>query len=76
MPEKDIKRLGLSLGLYFSTLEKMTMLPEDMVHAWLMRMDDVTEKSGIPTAESLIQALESKNLSGTAETVKSNFITT
>ena len=72
----DIIGLGLSLGLYYPSLVKMQMLPHDMVHAWLLRMDNVPKQSGTPTTETLIQALESQGLSGHAEKVKSSFIIT
>lgn len=72
----DIIGLGLSLGLYYPSLVKMQMLPHDMVHAWLLRMDNVPKQSGTPTTQTLIQALESQGLSGHTEKVKSSFIIT
>ena len=72
--DKDIIRMGLSLGLHLPSLKKMEMLPEDMVHAWLMRMDSVTEQSGYPTTDSLIKVLEDLNLSEAIDKVKANII--
>ena len=54
----------------------MQMLPHDMVHAWLLRMDNVIEQSGTPTTETLLEALHSQQLSGTADIVKSSFLIT
>jgi hypothetical protein len=71
--KKDIIELGCSLGLYYSTLKEMETLPADMVQAWLMRMDNVTEKSGMPTAGSLINALESQKLTEHVDRVKTSF---
>ena len=73
MDEKGIKDVGLALGLYFPTLEKMTQYPHDMVSAWLQQKDNVKEKTGEPTAQSLIQALEESQLTGTADIVKFYF---
>ena len=72
----DIIGLGLSLGLYYPTLVKMQMLPHDMVHAWLLRMDNVPKQSGTPTTDTLIRALDTQGLAGQAENVKSSFIIT
>ena len=72
--QDDIIRLGLSLGLHLPSLMKMKMLPEEMVHAWLMRMDSVTEQSGLPTTDSLIQVLQDLNLSEAVDKVKTNII--
>ena len=72
----DIIGLGLSLGLYYNNLVRMQMLPHDMVHAWLLRMDNVIGQSGTPTTETLLKALQSQQLSGTADIVKSSFLIT
>ena len=69
----DIIGLGLSLGLYYPTLVKMQLLPHDMVHAWLMKTDGVTET---PSTETLIRALESQNHVGIVDRVKASFIIT
>ena len=73
LQKKDIIKLGLSLGLYYPNLIKMEMFPHEMVHAWLLRSDNVVKKSGTPTSASLILALESLHLSATVDTVKSHF---
>lgn len=56
--EEQLKKLGGALGLLYPTLNKMKDLLHDMVAAWLLRQDDVREKSGEPTFESLAKALE------------------
>ena len=70
----EIIGLGLSLGLYYASLVKMKTMPKDMIHAWLLQVDNVTQQSGVPTTDTLIKALESRNLSGPANLVKSSFI--
>ena len=66
----DIIEVGLALGLYYSTLKKMQMLPQDMVQAWLLQRDSVAEQ---PTVDTLVQALEDSNLPGTAKLVETEF---
>lgn len=69
----QIKEVGLALGLLYPNLQKMSTLPEDMIQAWLQKSDEVLTKSGEPTVESLLKALHSSNMSGTADIVKSKF---
>ena len=66
----EICRLGTALGLHWSTLKKMKDLPEDMVHAWLLRNDDVIKKSGDPTWSSLVVALRKVGHNGIAQTIE------
>lgn len=68
---RDIIKVGLALGLHLPNLDNMKQLPEDMVHAWLQRMDNVDKD---PTVEGLIQALEESGLAGTAKTVRSKLL--
>lgn len=77
---KDLSRdqiieVGLALGLLYPNLTKMSILPLDMIYAWLQRSDNVLKMSGEPTVESLLKALYNSNLGGTADIVKSKFIT-
>ena len=65
--------VGLALGLLYPNLLKMTMLPEDMIQAWLERRDNVLSFNGEPTVQSLITALESCGLVGTVDIVRSKF---
>ena len=66
----EICRLGAALGLDWSSLKKMKDLPEDMVHAWLLRKDDVIKKSGNPTWSSLVVALRKVGHNGIAQTIE------
>ena len=71
---ESIIKVGLALGLYFPTLTEMQKLyRHDMVSAWLQQKDNVKGKTGEPTAQSLVQALEESDLTGTADIVKSKF---
>ena len=71
-PDK-IKEVGLALGLNYTNLLKMNTV--DMIHAWLQKTDNVLGQSGEPTVQSLITALESSDLMGTVDVVRSKFIT-
>ena len=75
MDRESIVKVGLALGLYYTpTLKEMQKLYcHDMVSAWLQQKDNVKEKTGEPTAQSLVQALEESDLTGTADIVKLNF---
>ena len=75
---KDLNRdkiieVGLALGLLYPSLTKMSMLPHDMIQAWLQERDNVLTMSGQPTVQSLLAALHSSDLPGTAEQVKAKF---
>ena len=75
LSRQKIIDVGLALGLLFPNLRKMTMLPEEMIQAWLEKRDNVLIQSGEPTVQSLITALDGSGLAGTAGTVRSKFIT-
>ena len=75
LSQDKIIEVGLALGLLYPSLRKMTMLPEDMIQAWLEKRDKVLSFSGEPTMQSLIIALESSRLAGTVDIVRSKFIT-
>ena len=61
----DWMKLGLALGLYFSTLDKIEQkrgsdvdrCKMEMLHSWLIKADGVERKGG-PTWRQLISALE------------------
>ena len=58
LDKKDVIKLGTALGLSYIKLKKMETFPEDMVAVWLRGDDDVNEKSGSPSWESLATALD------------------
>ena len=59
MDRPQIQQLGGELGLSTFNLEKMKVLPGDMVRAWLRKQDHVKEKSGDPlTWKALVDALK------------------
>ena len=68
----ELIELGTALGLPFSKLKRYSAesLCDDMVHAWLRKDDDVLEKSGEPSWESLATALEAIGIKGTAENIR------
>lgn len=68
----EIVRLGQALGLRRSKLKRMSILPDDMVDAWLNREDNVLETSGPPTWQSLCQALRAISQNGTAADIEQN----
>ena len=75
MSKDKIIEVGLALGLLYPNLTKMSTLPHDMIEAWLQQRDNVGSVSGPPTVQSLIEALQSSDLAGTVEVVRSKFMT-
>ena len=69
MENRDIIRLGTALGLSYPDLRKMDNLPDDMVYAWLLKKDKVTEK-GLPTWATLANALRKINQIGIAQQIE------
>ena len=69
---QQIHNLGLELGLHYPTLKKMpeTSIHGDMVHAWLIRSDDVQDTSGEPSWRSLAKALQSQRIGGPVDTIR------
>ena len=58
MPNRDLIKVGTSLGLSTSRLRRMAPFPPDVVvSAWLNQEDDTVETSGLPTLQSLVTAL-------------------
>ena len=66
----QITRLGGELGLNVFKLEKMKILPDDMVKSWLRKEDDVKKKCGDPlTWEALVKALRTLGQTGIADEI-------
>ena len=63
-------KLGLALGLFYPTLEKMNAFPTEMVVAWLNRQDNVLQESGEPTWRRLADALEKIGQTGIATDIR------
>jgi hypothetical protein len=68
---QQVSDLGEELGLYYSTLEKMSQGSKhgDMIQAWLLRKDDVLEVGGDPTWRSFAKGLAEQKLWGMVDTV-------
>jgi hypothetical protein len=62
--------VGGALGLAYVNLQKMKVLPADMVAAWLRREDYVLNVSGEPTWRSLVQALKTVGQGGIAKDIE------
>ena len=71
LPVGRMVNIGLSLGLNYETLRKMSAekIHNEMVKAWLTKKDNVATV-GIPTWKSLGAALQDNNLSKVAETIR------
>ena len=70
MDNRQLRQLGLALGLHYPTLKRMESMPDDLIHAWLLRQDSVTERSGEPTYSTLAKALEDIGQVGIAQDVR------
>ena len=70
LDSEEVIRLGVSLGLSFIKLKKMTMFPEDAIAAWLRGDDAVSEISGPPSWGSLIIALYKREHTSIASKVR------
>ena len=66
LDNERIIRVGLVLGMYYSSLKRMRSLPDDMVAAWLRREDNVLQVSGVPTWKVLSKALKDIGQTGLA----------
>ena len=67
LTEQQIRRVGGALGLAYDVMEKMKILPDEMVAAWLRRQDFVCE---VPTWRSLIDALKKVGQTGIAQKIE------
>ncbi len=74
MTRRDIRSLGLVLGLNPTRLRSLEQTSEDLLDdvilAWLWRQDDV-DKCGVPSWKTLVKALHHGRLrqTGIAETI-------
>ena len=66
MNREEVIRVGIDLGLSYSRLQKMRMLPEQVIVAWL-RGDD---KCGLPSWNKLAIALENNGHTTIASKVR------
>ena len=60
LPNEEITRLGITLGLNYVRLCNMTSQPNyylDVVNSWLRQEDNVEDTSGEPSWETLAWAL-------------------
>ena len=64
--DKDARKLGLALGLLFPTLQRMTNLPDDMIHAWLSGQSEKDNR----TWGDLIAALKRNGQFGIAKEIE------
>ena len=64
--------IGLRLGLRYANLKRMREggLLDDMLDSWLSGDDNVIEKSGHPSWQSLIKALEEAGYNGVATEIR------
>ena len=67
---QQIRSLGGALGLSYPRLERMNNILDDMTAAWLNKEDSVLRKSGEPTWNRLVEALERIGQMGVAEEIK------
>jgi hypothetical protein len=69
---RQVLKLGQELGLYYSTLKKIPeeSLPEEMVHSWLIKMDDVSQVGGNPTWRSFAQGLAEQEQWGIVDIIR------
>ena len=61
LDKRSIFSLGLCLGLNYAKVEDMLQSPtyqEDIIAAWIQRQDQVLQKSGAPTWQTLVKALK------------------
>ena len=67
---KKLRDLGGALGLSYPNLKRMNAILDDMTAAWLNKEDNVLEKSGEPTWNRLVKALEKIGQKGVADGIK------
>ena len=70
LDKQRIRNVGGALGLSYSSMEKMSSYPDDMVAAWLRREDFVVSMSGEPTWRTLVEALRKVGQEGTARDIE------
>jgi len=74
LTNNQLKDVGLALGLYLSTLDNTNpqSLLKEMIQSWLVRADNVIDRSGPPCWESLVEALKESSMNGIADDVYKN----
>lgn len=72
LDKSKLVTLGGALGLLYPKLKKMPneSLPADMVQSWLGQEDNVADKSGVPTWQSLANALDQIGQTGIAKSIR------
>ena len=75
IPNDDLVRLGLELGLKYDKLKQLESVRSgnfclDLISSWLREVDDVNERSGKPSWDSLAKALEEIGQNGIAKNVR------
>ena len=70
LDSEKLRDLGGALGLSYPKLKRMNAILDDMTAAWLNKEDSVLEKSGEPTRNRLVEALERIGQMGVAEGIK------
>ena len=75
IPSEDLVELGHTLGLRYNKLRRFKSTENfclNLVSAWLREEDEVSERSGKPSWESLAEALEEIGQNGIARTIRDN----
>ena len=68
----EIRNVGVNLGLSFRKLKSIREedIPDETISRWLREDDDVTETSGHPSWQSLVQALEEAGYNGVVANIR------
>ena len=77
IPSKDLIKLGLELGLRYNKLKELESTETfclNLISAWLREEDNVSERSGKPSWESLAKAMEEIGQNGIARSIRDNII--
>ena len=77
IPDEDLVALGHTLGLRYNKLRRFKSTENfclNLVSAWLREEDEVSERSGKPSWESLAKALEEIGQNGKARTIRDDNI--
>ena len=77
IPSEDLVRLGGVLGLTYPKLKQLESTKNfclNLISAWLREEDEVSQRSGKPSWESLAKALEEIGQNGVARTIRDEVI--
>ena len=77
IPSEDLVKLGHQLGLNYHKLRKLESAENfclKLISAWVREEDEVRERSGKPSWESLAKALEEIGQKGIARSIRDNVI--